>query len=58
MGCGCYPKRGLERIDGINFREYLANKHLKQGRAEKSFLVREVLGLTGKGFESFCWSLD
>jgi len=38
----------LERIDGINFREYLAIKHLEQGISEKSFLAREVLGLTGK----------
>lgn len=40
--------KGLERINGINFKESLVIKLLKQDTSEKLFLAREVLEAIGK----------
>jgi hypothetical protein len=45
---GCPLNKGLERINGINFKEFLVIKHLKEDISEKSFLAREVIEAIGK----------
>ena len=45
---GCPLIKGLERINGINFKDSLLTKPLKQDISEKLFLAREVIEAIGK----------